>query len=393
MARRAPRKWRSVALLSLLLAVLSGAPAVAGELVGDVTYILAEGQTAEHNLHVLGNSARIDGVVKGDLLVGSSGDVVINGTVEGDVLVAGGSVEIAGVVGGDVRGIAWSLEVEPTGEIGGDLLMAAATAVIDGNVLGDAQVFSRRTTVGGVVWGSLDVLGSQLWVSGTVERSIHTHGADVELLGNAQIGGDVVVTQDLTVGESVFVQGSSRQVGSTGKPLQVQAALVLAWVIWVLVMLLLGPLVNWASPHWLMKATNEVSLAPVGTLIRGWVLWLIPWLFAATLFMVAGGLRGDAKAVVQLVAVVITLVSLTVIGAAAFVGIVPVLAGLGRRLSRGRVSYYAGYAISTVAFMLLIQIPILRLPTGLLLGGFAAGAVFSRERSDVSGSWFVEPAD
>jgi|GEM_PF-6716485 len=393
MTRRALQKWRDVALLGLLLTILSGAPAIAGELVGDVTYILQDGQTMEHNLHVLSNDARIDGVVKGDLIVGSFGDVVINGRVEGDVLVAGGSVNIAGTVTGDVRGLAGRLQVVESGEIGGDLLIAAGSVVVDGSVSGDVQVFSRRTTVGGTVNGSLDVLGSELAISGTVNGSVHTHGADVDLLGNAQIDGDVVVTRELTVVDSVFIQGSSRQVGSTGKPLQVQAALVLAWVIWTLVMLLLGPLVNWVSPQWLMKATKEVSSAPLGTLMRGWVLWLIPWLFAGTLFMVASGLRGDSKPVVQLAAVVITFISLTVIGAAAFVGFVPVLAGLGKWLSRGKLSYYAGYAATSIAFMLLIQIPILRIPLALLLGGLGAGAIFSRERSDVGGAWFIEPTE
>jgi len=391
MTRSALRKWRNVALLSLFFTMLSGAPALAGELAGDVTYVLQDGQTVEHNLHVLSNSARIDGVVKGDLIVGSSSDVVINGRVEGDVVVAGGRVEVAGVVTGDVRGIAVGFRVASTGEIGGDLLMVSSSVVVDGTVSGDVQVLARRTTVGGTVAGSLDVMGSQLSVSGTINGSIHTHGADVELLGSAQVEGDVVVTRELLVVDGAFVQGSSRQVGSAGKPLQVQAALVLAWIIWTLVMLLLGPAVNWASPKWLMKATKEVSSAPIGTLMRGLVLWLIPWLFAAAMFMVASGLRGDVKAVVQLVAVVITLISLTVIGAAAFVGFVPVLAGLGRRLSRGKLSYYAGYAATSVALMLLIQISMLRIPLALLLGSLGAGAIFSRERSDVGGGWFVEP--
>jgi cytoskeletal protein CcmA (bactofilin family) len=393
MTRSTLRKWRDVALLSLLLAILSGAPALAGELVGDVTYILPEGQTIEHNLHVLSNSARIDGVVKGDLIVGSSGTVVINGRVEGDVVVGGGSVEIVGTVTGDVRGVAVRFEVASKGEIGGDLLLAAGNVVVDGTVTGDVQILVRRTTVGGTVGGSLDVLGTSLSVSGVVKGSVHTHGANVEFLSSAQVDGDVVVTRELVLADGASIQGSSRQVGSTGRPLQVQAALVLAWIIWTLVMLLLGPAVNWAGPQWLMKATKEVSSAPVGTLMRGLALWLIPWLFGASMFMLASGLRGDFKPVLQLTAFVISFVSLTVVGAAAFVGLVPVLAGLGRRLSRGKMSYYAGYVMSSIAFMLLIQISILRVPLALLLGGLGAGAIFSRERSDFDGGWFVEPTD
>lgn len=380
-------------LLSLLLTILSGAPAVAGELVGDVTYVLQGGQTVEHNLHVLSNNARIDGVVKGDLIVGGSGNVAISGRVEGDVLVASGSVNIAGTVTGDVRGLAGRVQVAESGEIGGDLLIAADTVLVDGSVSGDVQVFSRRAIVEGTVNGSLDVLGFELEVRGKVNGSVHTHGADVDLLGNAQIEGDVVVTRELTMDDSVFIQGSSRQVDSTGNPLRVQAALVIAWVIWALIMLLLGPLVNWASPQWLIVATKEVSSAPLVTLMRGWLIWLIPWLLTGTLFLVASGLRNDIKAVVQLVAVVITFISLTVIGAGAFFGLVPVVIGLGRWLSRGKLSYYAGYAVTSIAFMLLIQISILRIPLTLLLGGLGAGAIFSRETSDVGRAWFIEPTE
>ena len=115
------RRLTAAFVFIALLAVAS--PAWAGELVGDEVYVLAEGRTIEHNLHVVANAARIDGVVEGDLIVGTTGAVAIGGVVQGDVLVFGGSVRIDGTVMGDVRGLAGSVILGSSARIGGDLLV------------------------------------------------------------------------------------------------------------------------------------------------------------------------------------------------------------------------------------------------------------------------------
>ena len=384
------RRLTAVAVFFALLVVAS--PSWAGELVGDEVYVLAEGRTIEHNLHVVANAARIDGVVEGDLIVGTTGAVAIGGVVQGDVLVFGGSVRIDGTVMGDVRGLAGSVILGSSARIGGDLLVLSGDVATDGTVAGDVQTLAYLTSVGGSVLGNVDVLGSRLSVDGEVAGSIHTHLADVEVHGAARVLGDVVVTQKLEIADEAFVQGSSRQTLGRQQPLQVRAALLLGAVIWLLVLLLLAPAVNWVAPSWLERRSTSVSAEPLASFGRGLAVWLLPPALSAVLLVVAGQLPLDMRPVVQLVALAVGLLGFALLISATLLGFVPVLVGLGSRLLRGRGTFLSGYVVMVVLFVGLLQVDVLR---PVVLGAFAAtsvGAMFGGRSKQLNYSWLFSRA-
>ena len=153
-------------------------------------FLIVEGDVQEEDAYVSTDRGLVEGVVDGDLVI-AAGDLEINGVVTGDVLVASaGSVIVRGRVDGAVRGAARSVVVEAGGRVGDDLAVAAVTTELRGQVGRDVIVFG----------GSFDL-------SGSVGRDIH--GRFVRGTIDGVIGRNVDVgTSSLEVGPAADVRGS-----------------------------------------------------------------------------------------------------------------------------------------------------------------------------------------
>ncbi|HJT64437.1 MAG TPA: polymer-forming cytoskeletal protein [Candidatus Limnocylindria bacterium] len=139
----------------------------------DTTYMAPEGWqgdvvvdgTVEGDLIAGAGRVTINGTVHGDLLAGA-GVVEINGEVAGDVRAGSGDLTIAGTVGEDVVAGAGTLIITETGDIGEDLIFLAGNVQVDGsvagNVLGTASTYVRSGTVGGTEIVTLDRGGAPL---------------------------------------------------------------------------------------------------------------------------------------------------------------------------------------------------------------------------------------
>ena len=165
---------KGIVILAVALASLSPvAAAQQAELGGKVRsgreVVIPAGQTVQGDLIVSGGTVRVDGRVDGDL-VASAGQVTVGGTVTGDALVAAGSTTIAGEVRGDLRAGAGQARIQGrVGEdvtlgagqatvargarIGGDLIFGAGRmqleGAVDGSVLGSSGSYTRGGVVGG----------------------------------------------------------------------------------------------------------------------------------------------------------------------------------------------------------------------------------------------------
>jgi hypothetical protein len=137
-------------------------------------------ESVPHDLYAFGNGrftsegwsggVVIDGTIQGDL-VASGGRVVINGTVDGDVLAGAGQVEINGDVAGDVR--VGAAEVLVTGQVGEDLVVGTGSlTVASGGEVGEDLVFwAGDVIVAGDVGGSILGSASRYERTGTVSGS------------------------------------------------------------------------------------------------------------------------------------------------------------------------------------------------------------------------------
>ncbi|MDX1650448.1 MAG: zf-HC2 domain-containing protein, partial [Myxococcota bacterium] len=120
---------------------------------------VAEGERLEASLFATGESVEIDGVLVGDL-VAFADRVEVRGRVEGNVLAAAREIEVAGTVEGQtlafgedvvvegvvagLYGAADRLRVDREARVAADLVFAAARADVEGRVGRDLAAFAER---------------------------------------------------------------------------------------------------------------------------------------------------------------------------------------------------------------------------------------------------------
>jgi len=142
-----------VSLLAILLMTFTAVSVLAFDVRSGDIVTVASGEVIDGDLYVAGSDVIIDGTINGDLIAAGS-TITVNGTVNGSIMAVGGTVNINGEVSHAVRVIGETLNISgtigrdllvagdefsmaSTAEIGGDLLLGAVTARIDGLIKGD----------------------------------------------------------------------------------------------------------------------------------------------------------------------------------------------------------------------------------------------------------------
>jgi len=143
-----------VSLLAILLMTFTGVPVLAFDARSGNIVTVASGEVIDGDLYVGGSTIIIDATINGDLIAAGR-TITVNGPVNGSIMAAGETVNINGEVTHAVRLIGETLNISgtigrdllvigrkfsmagSTAEIGGDLLLGAGTALIDGLIKGD----------------------------------------------------------------------------------------------------------------------------------------------------------------------------------------------------------------------------------------------------------------
>jgi hypothetical protein len=94
----------------------------------------------------------VNGTVEGDLLA-AGGQVLVRGEVNGDARASGGQVRVTGSVGEDLIAAGGRVQLSSRGRLGGDLIFASGTTTIAGDVagsvLGTTGDYNNTGDVGG----------------------------------------------------------------------------------------------------------------------------------------------------------------------------------------------------------------------------------------------------
>jgi cytoskeletal protein CcmA (bactofilin family) len=103
-----------------------------------------------------------------------------------------GTIVVRGTVTGDLSGVAGSIRIAETGQVGGDVDASAGSVVIAGTVDGNVQLGagSIDITENGHIRGDLDAGAGYIRVDGAVDGSVRAAGGSVALGSNADIGGE-----------------------------------------------------------------------------------------------------------------------------------------------------------------------------------------------------------
>src|SRR5207245_9167421 len=111
-------------VLFAVVAVLVPGSALAAEVRHGNTTFVAPGETIDDDLYVFGGSLDVQGTVNGDVVF-FGGTSTISGLITGDVLVMGGTTTITGEVRGSVRAAGGTINIG--GRVDRDVAVGAGT--------------------------------------------------------------------------------------------------------------------------------------------------------------------------------------------------------------------------------------------------------------------------
>lgn len=231
-------------------------------------YILNEGMVQEEDLYLATERAQVDGVVDGDLVV-AAGSVTVTGTVTGDVLVISqGRVLVTGEVQGSLRGSAREVVVE--GTVGDDVAVAAVTNRIAGMVGRDVLVIAGSFTLTGEIGRDLRgrfITGS---LNGAIGNDIDVTVQNLTVGSEAEIGGDLIYrsTRDAAIDEATVVSGQLIRLPSEGT-FVIELWLTIVRALSIVAFIVSGIVLLWLFRHTGARAAGLVRTKPGRTLLVG----------------------------------------------------------------------------------------------------------------------------
>ena len=264
--------WLAVLGSLAAAVVLPGAPAEAADFRTGDAVIVASGDVVDDDLYIASGEVVVNGTVNGDVLcVGSTvtingringsltavgGTVVVGGEVTHAVRVAGETVDIRGVVGKDVLVAGGNINVATAANIGRDLAFAATKIRVDGLIEDGITGHATNADLGNRVGGDVEIgVGERL----TIETT-------------ADIGGDLVYRSK---NEAVIQPGArigggttTRKIPAEWKPVFPLFAEVWLRVIAFLMTLVTGGLIVLLAPRRASSVAASLTRRPWHSL--GW---------------------------------------------------------------------------------------------------------------------------
>ncbi len=435
------QKWLSLFSL-LLLAVFVFVPTAyafdernggkvvipADEVVNDDVYIGADevivDGTIKGDLVVAARSITVNGVVEGDLIAAGQ-EVIINGSVLDDVRIAGALLTLGSnaSVGDDLLGAGYSLETRTGSSVGGIIDFSGYQALLNGDVQENVHVGADRAYLDGKVQGSVTASVSSAdnqppvnpWMYIPNMPPVPSVPAGLTLGDNATIDGDLeYTTREIQTIPTAQVLGQIEHIIpevtiQTGEVPQgsVVAASFLRNLRRGVALIVIGLLLAWLVPAWILKPADELQNRPWASLGWGFV---VLFLFPPALFLVIG--------LVILIAILLGALTLgNLVGVTAVLGttfIVSLLTGfwlVTSYLAKIVVAYaagrwiikqikpewlarpYASLLVGTILLAILIAIPFLGFVSNLIITLLGLGTLFLLARTRLlSGNQPISPA-
>ncbi len=346
-----------VSLLAILLMTFNVVAVLAfNARSGDIVTLASE-EVIDGDLYVAGGTIIIDGIINGDLIAAGR-TILVNGAVNGSIIAAGETVNINGevthtvrimgrtlnissIIGGDLLIAGGVFSMASTSEIGGDLLLGAGNAHIDGLIKGDIN--------GGV--GSL-VVASTASIQGKLNY-ISKNEANIQ--SGAQISGTI-----------------THKVPDVRKGLE--AGIGLWWiVIGFLMAFVLGIIIVLLAPKRVKAVTESIRTHPWASL--GWgaiILVAVPIVALIVCITVIGLPLGLIALVLYAIAIYLTQL---------FVGLLigQLIIGAFRRVET-KAALVGALALGFAILRLLRLIPFVGFFFGLVTVLFGLGAILVSER-------------
>jgi cytoskeletal protein CcmA (bactofilin family) len=185
------RRLSGSAALGLLLAAFLWAPAPGSALVlrDEEQIRVGPGEVLEETLIAAAETVLVEGVVDGDLVVLTE-RLVIRGEIRGNVYGLIRNLELDGRVAGSLH--VCSERIVITGEVGGNVWSASENLTLgdNGRVARDLSSVASGVVIDGEVGRDLFAGGEYVEIRGGVTRNVQTRSERITLFDGASIGGD-----------------------------------------------------------------------------------------------------------------------------------------------------------------------------------------------------------
>ena len=371
-------------LLAMLLAMVVGVPLISAAVIldDDRTTIRAD-QTIDEDAYIFGNEVTFNGTATRDIVSATNRfDLGETARVGGNVNVAANDVRLGGAVDRSVRVAA--REVVVTGTIGGDLVVAAQTVRIEAGarITGDLLIAAQEVTIFGQIGGQIRGQANQLSLTdATVGQDILVAANGLEVRGSSVVSGAIrnESDSDASIAGTATVAGPVERSDPSG--VSAGGFSVGGGVGWgiarLLFLLMTGLVVVLVAPVASSAVADGVRRRFPTTLIAGVVaIVLVPLIATLLLFTLIG--------------IPVSVVAFTLFAVALYLSQVFVGLAIGRAvLPRGWRSYGRGYnilamaiGVTLIGLLRLIPIPFIDLVLAIVVALLGLGALFTATRDE-----------
>ena len=217
--------------------------------------------TYDEDVYLAGGAVDSRALIRGDLAA-AGGQLSVAGQISGDVLAGAGQVDLVGSVGDDVRALGG--QVRFAGEVGGDAVAAGGTVGIDADarVGGRALLAGGMVTVAGRVGKGLRAAGKTVILSGEVGGDALLAAGSIEVLATARIDGELTCV----CSEPPRIAPGARIVGPVTHRRPAPAGRAGGLVLSILLFLgtfLVGWMLHAILPRFSIAASRDIGAEPV----------------------------------------------------------------------------------------------------------------------------------
>lgn len=184
-----------LALVAFAAVALLAVPTTAHAAVfrtGD-TVVVGPNERIDDDVYLFGNSVQVLGVVTGDVV--AAGRIVeVGGNVADDVMAAGSTVRVGADVGGSTRVAGTDVTID--NRVAGDVLAAGTFVTVPANtsIERDAYLAGSTVTLAGEVARNVGVSGSRAILSGVIGGDAKVEADQFRALEGSEIAGDLTYT-------------------------------------------------------------------------------------------------------------------------------------------------------------------------------------------------------
>jgi cytoskeletal protein CcmA (bactofilin family) len=309
------RKLLALVILTLLLAgLVAASPVGALETRSGDEVVIGSDQVIEDDVYVTANEVVVDGTIRGDLIA-FGGSIAVDGTVEGDLIGAAQAVEIGGTVEDDVRiagqtllldegaeveddliAAGFSLENVPDSAVGGTVMYAGYQALLQGTVGEDVNAAANGLELGGEVGANVDAEvdgedGGPPPFLFAPQADLPTVDSGLTLTDSATVGGNLTYESSTEAQIDPQAQIEGEVVGEERPAEAEEDAYTFADAVFdnlrsFIALLLVGLILIWIAPNWIRRRAGTVLDRPLASL--GWgVLGLVAFLALGVAILLA----------------------------------------------------------------------------------------------------------